>query len=312
MRIHSSRNAKNQMDRLDDLNLFVRVAELGSITAAARDLDLSLSVASQRLKRLEQRLGVRLLYRTTRRLKLTEEGAALLEQGRPLLEDLDALTSGLKRAGREITGTLRVTMPAAFGRLYVSPLLPRFLARHPTLNIHMVVADQMLDLAHEGLDLAIRIGTLESSSLVSRKIAANRRLLCASPRYLRRHGTPRTPDALTRHECLVLVGSRGPIDSWVLRGPDDQEHVVRVRGRLHSNFGEVIRDAALAGQGIALLSTWHVHDELRTGRLRVVLPKYSLPESGIYAVMPQRRLVPPRVREFVEYLAKELAKISSS
>ena len=299
------------MDRLDDLNLFVRVAELGSITAAARDLDLSLSVASERLKRLEQALGVRLFYRTTRRLTLTEEGAALLEQGRPLLEDLEALTSGLERAGREITGTLRVTMPAAFGRLYISPLLPRFLARHPMLNVHVVVADQMLDLAHEGLDLAIRIGALESSSLVSRKIAANRRLLCASPGYLRRHGTPKTPDALARHACLVLVGSKGPIDSWTLRGADGREHVVRVRGRLHSNSGEVIRDAALAGQGIALFSTWHVHDDLRAGRLRVVLPQYSLPESGIYAVMPQRRLVLPRVRVFVDYVAKELGKIPS-
>ncbi|HEX7080417.1 MAG TPA: LysR family transcriptional regulator [Gammaproteobacteria bacterium] len=295
------------MDRLDDLSLFVRIAEMGSITAAARSLDVSLSVASQRLKRLEQRLGVRLLHRTTRRLKLTPEGAALLEQGRPLLEDLDALTAGLGRAGREISGTLRVTMSAAFGRLYVSPRLPRFLARHPALNVHMVVADQMLDLAREGLDLAIRVGTLEDSSLVSRKIASNRRVLCASPGYLRRHGTPKTPDALARHTCLVLVGSKGPIDRWTLRDADGREHVVQVRGRLQSNFGEVIRDAALAGEGIALLSTWHVCDDLRTGRLRIVLPGYSLPESGIYAVMPQRRLVLPRVRAFVDYLAKELA-----
>src|SRR5690606_14908147 len=212
MRIHSSRNAKNQMDRLDDLNLFVRVAELGSITAAARDLDLSLSVASQRLKRLEQRLGVRLLYRTTRRLKLTEEGAALLEQGRPLLEDLDALTSGLKRAGREITGTLRVTMPAAFGTPYVSPLLPRFLARHPPQNIHMAVAARLPGPAPEGRAVAGRIGTRGGSRLGPPKIAPTGALLGGAPRFRRRRGTPRRPDPLTRHECLVLVGRRGPID----------------------------------------------------------------------------------------------------
>lgn len=295
------------MDRLDDLNLFVRVAEMGSITVAARSLDVSLSVASQRLKRLEERLGVKLLHRTTRRLRLTAEGAALLEQGRPLLEELDAITSGLERAGREITGTLRVTMPAAFGRLHVSPLLPRFQARHPALDVHVIVADEMLDLVREGLDLAIRIGTLEDSSLVSRKLAANRRVLCASPGYLRRHGTPKNPDALARHACLVLPGRRAPSDSWTLLGPDGSEHTVRVRGRLQSNSGEVIRDAALAGQGIALLSTWHVGDDIRAGRLRVVLPSYAPPESGIYAVMPERRLVLPRVRAFVEFLAEHLA-----
>ncbi|MBN1240765.1 MAG: LysR family transcriptional regulator [Gammaproteobacteria bacterium] len=295
------------MDRLDELNLFVRVAELGSITAAARSLDVSVSVASQRLKQLERRLGVRLLHRTTRQLKLTAEGAALLEQGRPLLEDLDALTSGLERAGREITGTLRITMPAAFGRLHVSPLLPRFLARHPALGVHIAVADHMLDLAREGLDLAIRIGTLEDSALVSRKLAPNRRVLCAAPRYLRRHGTPRTPEALARHRCLVMVGRAGPMDDWVLRGPDEREHGVRVAGPLESNSGEVIRDAALAGQGIALLSTWHVCDDLRAGRLRTVLPDYRLPDGGIHAVMPQRRLVPPRVRALTDYLAKEWA-----
>lgn len=292
------------MDRLDDLNLFVRVAEQGSITAAARSLDISLSVASQRLKRLEQRLGVRLFHRTTRQLKLTAEGEALLEQGGPLLEDLDALTSGIKRAGREIKGTLRITMPAAFGRLYISPLLPQFLARHPALDLHTIVADEMLDLAREGLDLAIRIGTLEDSRLVSRKIASNRRVLCASPDYLRRQGSPTTPESLARHACLVLVGRKGPIDHWALRRGDGTEEVVRVRGRLHSNFGDVIRDAALAGEGIALLSLWHVCDDIRAGRLRVVLPSYTLPESGIYAVMLQRRLVPPRVRAFADYLAE--------
>lgn len=295
------------MDRLDELNLFVRVAEMGSITAAARSLEISTSVASQRIKRLEQRLGVKLLHRTTRRLALTVEGAALLEQVRPLLDELDAITSGVGRAGREIAGTLRVTMPAAFGRLYVSPLLPHFRARHPALDVHVTVADEMLDLVREGLDLAIRIGTLGDSSLVSRKLAVNRRVLCASPGYLRRYGTPKTPEALARHECLVLVGRRGPIGTWTLLGPDGREHVVRVRGHLQANSGEVIRDAALAGQGIALLSTWHVCDDIRAGRLRVVLPGYAPPESGIYAVMPERRLVLPRVRAFVDFLAKRLA-----
>lgn len=294
---------EHSMDTLDALRLFVRVAELGSITAAARDLDLSLSVASQRLKALEQRLGVRLVERTTRHLKLTIEGATLFGQGASLLEDLDALTSGLGRSGRDVTGTLRITMPAAFGRRYISPLLPRFLARHPDVDMHVVVADEMLDLTREGLDLAIRIGALEDSSLVSRRIASNRRLLCASPGYLRRLGPPGTPDALARHSCLVLVGRSGPIDRWTLRGPKGQQVSMRVRGRIRSNSGDVIHEAALAGEGIALLSAWHACDDLRSGRLQQVLPGWSLPDSGIYAVMPGRRQVLPRVRAFVAFLA---------
>lgn len=297
------------MDRLSELELFLRIAERGSITAAARDLDLSLSVASQRLKQLEQRLGVRLFQRTTRRLQLTAEGEALRERGGPLLDDLQALTSGLIRTGREVTGTLRLTMPAAFGRLHIAPLIPAFLQRHPKLSLQVTVADEMIDLAREGIDLAIRIGTLEDSSLVSRRIAINRRMLCASPAYLRRHGTPKTPSALADHDCLVLVGSKGPLDSWKLRGPDHRQVSVRVGGRLRSNFGDVIREAALAGEGIALLSAWHVCEDLHAGRLRVVLPDYALPDSAIHAVMPQRRLVLPRVRAFIDHLVAAFAPV---
>src|SRR5690606_7645408 len=146
----------------------------------------------------------------------------------------------------------------------------------------------------EGLALAIRVGALEDSSLVSRRIASNERVPCASPRYLRRYGVPKTPEALERHACLVLVARGGAIDRWMLRAAGGEELAVRVRGRLQSNSGDVIRDAAVAGEGIALLSKWHVFEDVRAGRLRVVLPKYSLPDSGIYAVMPQRRLVLPR------------------
>ena len=293
------------MDRVGDLALCRRVLDLGSITAAAHSLDLSVAVASQRLKRLEKELGVRLLHRTTRRLHPTPEGAALAEQGRVLVEELETLGAGLREAAQEIAGTLRMTMSASFGRQYVSPRLPAFLARHPKLRLSIHLSDNVVDLVSEGFDLAIRIAALDDSRLVARRIAPNRRVLCASPDYLRRRGRPRTPGELADHDCLLLFGSGGRQDVWRLGTPTGGEVAVRVQGRLESNFGEVLRDASLAGEGIVIHSLWHVADDLRAGRLEVVLPDYPLATTAISAVMPQRRLVPPRVRAFTEFLIEE-------
>ena len=293
------------MDRVGDLALFLRVLDLGSITAAAHSLDLSVAVASQRLKRLEKELGVRLLHRTTRRLHPTPEGAALAEQGRVLVEELETLGAGLREAAQEIAGTLRMTMSASFGRQYVSPRLPAFLARHPKLRLSIHLSDNVVDLVSEGFDLAIRIGALDDSRLVARRTAPNRRVVCASPDYLRRRGRPRTPGELADHDCLLLFGSGGRQDVWRLGTPTGGEVAVRVQGRLESNFGEVLRDASLAGEGIVTHSLWHVADDLRAGRLEVLLPDYPLATTAISAVMPQRRLVPPRVRAFTEFLIEE-------
>ncbi|HEV2681687.1 MAG TPA: LysR family transcriptional regulator [Rhodanobacter sp.] len=294
------------MDRVGDLSLFLRVLDLGSISAAARSLDLSVAVASQRLKRLERDLGVRLLHRTTRQLHATPEGAALAEQGRVLVEDLEALTGGLRQAATEVAGTLRVTLPASFGRQYISPLLPEFLARYPRLKLSVNLNDQMLDLVGSGFDLGIRVGALGDSGLVARQLAVNRRVLCASPDYLHRRGTPRTPTDLAGHDCLLLVGSQGRQDVWRFDDGRGGEIAQRVDGRFESNLGELLRDAVVAGLGVAVHSVWHVHEELRAGRLQVLLPDYPLAATGIHAVMPQRRLVPPRVRAFVDFLAERL------
>lgn len=297
------------MDRIGDLNLFLRVLDLGSISAAARSLDVSVAVASQRLKRLERSLGVRLLHRTTRQLRPTPEGIALAEQGRSLVEDLEVLTSSLSNTAKGVSGTLRVTLPATFGRQYISPLLPEFMSRHPRLRLHIDLSDQMRDLVSDGLDLAIRIGALKDSDLVATRLASNRRVLCASPEYLQRHGAPKKPADLAKHECLLMAVSRDASDTWHLRGPDGEEVAVRVQSRLKSNLGEVIRDAALGGLGISLHSTWHVCEDIRAGRLKHVLPDYHLPESGIYAVMPERRMVLPRVRAFVDMLTQHLGDV---
>jgi DNA-binding transcriptional LysR family regulator len=197
-------------------------------------------------------------------------------------------------------------MSSTFGRLYISPILPTFLTRYPQVRLSVHLSDHVVDVISAGFDLALRIGALNDSRLVARKLTTNQRVLCASPEYLRLHGTPRSPAELASHECLLLVGAAGRQDVWRLRDADKHEHVVRVSGRFESTIGELLRDAALMHMGIALHSVWHVSDDLRAGRLVVVLPDYSIDDTGIYAVMPQRRLVPLRVRAFIDFLAEHL------
>lgn len=298
------------MDCVGDIGLFLRVLDHGSISAAARSLDLSVAVTSQRLKRLEAHLGVRLFQRTTRSLHVTPEGQRLAEQGRPLVDDLEALTNGLREAGSEVAGTLRLTTSSTFGRLYVSPVLAEFLARHPKVRVQADFDDQTVDLVGKGFDLAIRIGDLDDSTLVARQLAVNRRVVVASPDYLARHGTPKTPADLARHDCLVMVSHAGRRDVWRFTDRRRKTEVaVRVSGRLESSQGELQSDAAIAGLGIALHSTWHVWEDLRAGRLVTLLDAYPVPPSGIYAVMPQRRHVPPRVRAFVDFMAEKIGAV---
>lgn len=292
------------MDRVSDVMLFLRVFDAGSISAAARSLDLSVSLASQRLKRLERELGVPLFHRSTRQLLPTPEGLLLAEQGRPLVEDLEALTGSLREAARGVSGVLRLTTSSTFGRQYISPLLPEFLALHPQLKLSVDLTDELQDIVAGGFDLAVRIGALQDSSLVARPIATNRRVLCAAPAYLARRGRPAHPRELAEHDCLLLTSRDARQDSWRLRDGHGREQVVRVSGPVEANQGELLRDAALAGLGIAMHSIWHIVDDLRAGRLEVVLPKYAPPPTKIHAVMPRRRLVPPRVRVFVDFLAR--------
>ena len=181
--------------------------------------------------------------------------------------------------------------------------------RHPQLRLSVDLSDQMHDLVTSGFDLALRIGALEDSSLVARKLAANRRVLCASPDYLRRRGSPTKPEDLAAHDCLILVGSQGRADVWRMKDRRGREVAIRVDGSLESSQGEVLRDAAVAGMGIAIHSTWHVADDLRAGRLQAVLPDCKLPETGIHAVMPQRRLVPARVTAFIDFMAEKIGGV---
>lgn len=229
----------------------------------------------------------------------------MAQQGRVLVEDLELLGSDLRETATEIAGTLRVTLSASFGRQYISPLLPQFLALHPKVRISVHLSDQVVDLVSAGFDLAIRIGALEDSSLVARHVAPNRRVLCASPDYLQRRGVPQAPKDLLEHDCLLLFGSNGRQDVWRLHDREGEEQAIRVRGRFESNYGELLRDASVAGEGIAIHSLWHVAEDLRAGRLKVVLPDCRLATTAISAVMPQRRLVPPRVGAFVDFMVAQ-------
>lgn len=294
------------MDRLGDISLFLRVLDLGSISAAARELDLSVAVASQRLQRLERALGVRLFHRTTRRLHPTPEGQALAERGRPLVQELETLGESLRESAGEVTGTLRLTTSATFGQRYVSPLLHGFQALHPALRVHVHLSDHLVDLVKEGFDLAIRIGPLDDSRLVARRITDNHRVLCASPDYLQRRGRPQSPEELAGHDGILLVGRDGRQDTWTLHTPDGGQTRVRMDSRFESNHGELLREAVLGGQGIALHSLWHVAEDLRAGRLEVVLPSCPPTTSFITALMPARGLQPPRVRRFVDYVVERL------
>ena len=296
------------MDTLSDIAIFIRVLDTGNISAAARSLGLSPAVASKRLISLEKHLGVRLLHRTTRRVSATPEGVELATQGRPLIEDLEALTSGLSQSGKEVSGTLRITAAVSFGHHYISPLLPRFLAQHPRLHVQLNLTDEKRDLINDGFDLAIRItSTLQDSGLVERRLARNRRIMCASPAYLARLGAPQTLAELSQHQCLLLAGFNGVEDRWQLTDKHGEKHSVKVKGRLESNLGDALRDAALSGLGISLHSSWHINKDLDDGKLQVVLPDYHM-DTAIFAVMPQRRLVPPRVKAFIQFLEEQVAE----
>lgn len=288
-----------------DLALFVRAAAAGSLSEAARQLGISPAAASRRLAALESRTGARLIHRTTRSVALTPEGELFLPHAQAMLEAEAAARESLAPGGRaSVTGLLRVTAPAAFGRKIVTPMVPAFLAAHPDLRLDLQLTDSVVDIVAAGIDLAVRIGRLRDSSLVARKLVPNERVLCAAPAYLARAGTPRTLDDLGGHECLVLSGAA----HWPFQDCHGQTREVRVGGRFASSSVEALHAACVGGLGLALLSAWDIVEELRAGTLVRVALDAALPqEFAIYAVYPTTRLVPPKVRAFIAALEGALA-----
>jgi DNA-binding transcriptional LysR family regulator len=291
------------MDNLTDIAVFVRVVECASFTRAADQLELSRAVVSKYVTRLEERLGARLLNRTTRRLSLTEAGAELFEASRAALERIDEAEQALTRLQREPRGRLKVNAPMSFGILHLAPALPEFLKRYPGIAVDLKMDDRMLDLVEEGFDVGVRIASLPDSSLVARKLAPCRQVVCAAPAYLEEFGDPQTPDDLAAHNCILYHYASG-INVWRFHASGGREISVAVTGNLRANNGIVAREAAVRGVGLLMTPTFYVGAELRSGALKRVLTDYRLPELGIHAVYPQRTHVAPKVRAFVDFLAR--------
>ncbi len=289
------------MDRFKQIETFVAVVTRGSLSAAAQAEGVAPAVIGRRIDALEARLGVKLLVRTTRRITLTFEGSAFLEDCQRILNDFHNAEASVSLGGVKASGHVRVTAPAGFGRRHVAPLVPAFLARNPEVSISLDLTDRLTDIVNEGFDLAIRIGQLEDSSLVSVALAANHRVVVASPDYLRRRGTPRTPAELAGHECLTFGTYGNQARGWLF-AIDGRPQALRVAGTMECNDGAVLLDWALAGMGLAWRSMWEVRDDLQAGRLVTVLDEFAAPANAICALFPQRRHLPLRVRMLIDFL----------
>ncbi len=293
------------MDRLKQIEAFASVAIRGSLSAAARAEGVTPAIIGRRIDALEARLGIRLLLRTTRKLTLTFEGQAFLEDCQKVLNDLANAEAAVSLGGLKAGGYLKVSAPAGFGRQHVAPLVGDFMQANPEVRVNLNLSDRLVDLINENIDCAIRIGELTDSSLVSVRLGEMRRMVVASPAYLVEHGVPRTPDDLAKHNCLSLGQQRG----WVFKRPESGEvETIKVGGTFECNDGAVLHEWALAGRGLAWRSLWEVGRDLKEGRLTSVLDAWQAPPMGIYAVFPQRRHLPLRVRLFIDLLKENYGK----
>jgi DNA-binding transcriptional LysR family regulator len=289
------------MDRLKQLETFVAVAARGSLTAAAQAEGVAPAVIGRRLDALEERLGVKLLVRTTRRLTLTHEGSAFLEDCTRLLADFASAEASVSAGGVKASGHVRITAPGGFGRRHVAPLVPRFLALHPEVSVSLNLSDRIIDMVNEGYDCAVRVGDMPDSRLISVRLADNRRLCVAAPAYLARAGTPQHPLDLMRHECLTLSSEASQSRGWAF-SIDGTVQYLRPPGRLDCSDGQVLHAWCLEGLGLAWRSTWEVDADLRAGRLVSVLDAHAAPPNGIYAVLSHTRHLPLRVRLWIDFL----------
>ena len=309
------------MDKLKQMESFVSVATRGSLTAAANAEGVAPAIMGRRLDALEERLGVKLLVRTTRRITLTHEGSAFMEDCQRLLIDFANAEASVSAGGVKASGHLRVTAPAGFGRRHVAPLIPRFRQQHADVTVSLNLSDRVVDLAGEGFDCAVRVGDLPDSSLVSVRLADNRRMCVATPDYLKRHGTPLRPTDLAKFDCLTLSSDASQTRGWAFRVPRNAQgrqhegvltdavatgdyEVLHLKpgGPLDCSDGQVLHDWCMAGYGIAWRSTWEVEAEIAAGKLVAVLAEFDAPPNGIYAVFPQRKHLPLRVRLWIDFL----------
>jgi DNA-binding transcriptional LysR family regulator len=293
------------MDKLKQLETFVSVASRGSLTAAGLAEGVAPAIMGRRLDALEERLGVKLLVRTTRRITLTHEGSAFLEDCQRLLADLANAEASVSAGGVKASGHLRITAPAGFGRRHVAPLVPRFRELHPEVTVSLNLSDRLVDLTGEAVDCAVRVGDMPDSSLVSVRLADNRRLCVATPAYLQRHGRPQQPQDLNRFDCLTLSSDASQTRGWaflVPKGEGTELVYLKAQGPLDCSDGQVLHDWCLRGLGIAWRSTWEVESEVAAGILVSVLDDFAAPPNGIYAVFAHAKHLPLRVRLWIDFL----------
>ncbi|OWQ92286.1 LysR family transcriptional regulator [Roseateles aquatilis] len=298
-----------------DLGFFSTLCSAGSLSAAARELGVTTAAVSKHLSQMEARLGTALLARTTRRMSLTHEGELYLEHARRILGAIDDLQELLGASRVTAGGLLRVNATLGFGRTHVAPLISTFVREHPKVAVQLQLSVNPPPLTDDAFDVCIRFGPPPDARVIARRIAANRRVLCASPAYLAAHGTPKTPADLTRHACIGIRQGEEAYGLWRLssrRGRKTQEVAVKTRGKLTTNDGEIAVNWALDGHGILMRAEWDIARYLASGRLVQVLPEYDTPDADIYAVYPQRYQGTARVRAFVDFLARDFERRASA
>jgi DNA-binding transcriptional LysR family regulator len=294
-----------------DLGFFSALAACGSLSAAARELGISTPAVSKRLSQMETRLGVTLVNRTTRRMSLTPEGELYVAHARRILGEIDDMAQLLGGAKGEAQGLLRVNATLGFGRSHVAPLISKFVRKHPQVEVQLQLSVNPPPLTDDAFDVCIRFGAPPEARVIARRIASNRRLLCASPAYLARAGQPRVPNDLAHHRCIGIRQGDEAYGMWRLstgRGAAQRTEAVKTRGALSTNDGEIAVNWALDGHGILMRAEWDIARYLRSGRLVQVLANYRTPDADIYAVYPQRHQLSARVRTFVDFIAAALGK----
>ncbi|MEM1249938.1 MAG: LysR family transcriptional regulator [Acidobacteriota bacterium] len=291
------------MSRLLELETFVRIIDAGSITAAADQLDVAKSAVSRRLRDLEQRLGVQLLNRTTRRQSLTDTGRSFYQRATRILEDLREAELLVSQEHCELAGPLRIAAPLSFGHRHLAPAVEDFARRHPEIEFDLDLNDRQVSLLEEGFDLAIRIAHLEDSSFIARRVARTEHVVCASPAYLEAEGTPEHPEDLVDHRCLVYSNASSP-GSWAFVGPDGDDGTVEVPQTLRASSGDFLADLACLGRGIAMEPDFIVHEAIESGQLVPLFTDWSWPKLNVYTLYPPTRFVSRRVHEFIEFLSR--------
>lgn len=297
------------MDKFKQLESFVAVATLGSLSAAARNEGIAPAMMGRRIDALEARLGIKLLVRSTRRLSLTAEGTILFEDAQRILRDLNDAETHVAQGSAKPSGHLRISAPAGFGRRHVAPLLPQIIQTYPDVTVALDLSDRLVDLIEERYDCAIRIGDLDDSQIIGLRIADNRRVIVAAPSYLNEHGRPNSPEDLAQHNCLSFGTQGNQSKGWLL-SQNGQVKPIRVKGNMACSDGSVLHEWTLAGCGLAWRSLWEVREDLSLGRLVSVLDDYAAPANGIFAMLPERKHLPLRVRIFVDFLKSTYAEAS--